>query len=88
MVYLMDLHPRRYSVVGNLNITDEEEGMMSGLKSYGEKKPLWGIRTTNGVEGENNALLHTKMRNQPVFHAINTFVVRCSEMRTYMDHHT
>jgi Ulp1 protease family, C-terminal catalytic domain/MULE transposase domain len=91
MVYLMDLHPRQYSVVGNLNITDEEEGMISfiwGLKSYGEKKPLWGIRTTNGVEGENNALLHNKMRNQPVFHAINTFVVRCSEMRTYMDHHS
>jgi hypothetical protein len=91
MVYLMVLHPCHYSVVGNLNITDEEESMMTfiwGKKSFGENKPLWGLCTTNGVEGENNSLLQNKMRNQPVFHAINTYVVWCSEMRTYMDHHT
>jgi hypothetical protein len=63
MVYLMVLHPRQYSVVGNRNITDEEENMMTfiwGFNSYGDMKPFFGIRTTNGVEDENNALLPNK----------------------------
>jgi hypothetical protein len=32
--------------------------------------------------------LQKKLRNQPVIHAKNTYVVQCSEMRTYMDNHT
>jgi hypothetical protein len=45
MLYLMNLHPCQYSVIGNLNITDTEEIMLSfiwGSKSYGMAKPLFG----------------------------------------------
>jgi hypothetical protein len=38
MCYLMDLHPRKYTVVGNLDISNDEENMMTytcGSHSYG-----------------------------------------------------
>jgi hypothetical protein len=75
-------------VVGNLNITVEEEQMISfiwGTNSYGNIKPLFEIRTTNGDEGENNALLHNSLRHQTVFQAIITFVTKCSEKRKIME---
>jgi hypothetical protein len=60
MLYLMNLHPRQYSVVGNLKITDAEENMLSFIwrsNLYGMAKPLFGIRTKNAVEGENSTNL-------------------------------
>jgi hypothetical protein len=54
----MDIRPRQFSVVGKLNINEQEESMLSfiwGGKSYGRAKPLLGIFTTNGVEGQNNS---------------------------------
>jgi len=52
--YLMGIHPRQFSVVGNAKMEDDEERKMMfiwGLLDYGEAKHLFGIRTTNGVEG-------------------------------------
>jgi hypothetical protein len=85
MLYLMTLHPRQFSLVGNLNITEDEERMMDfiwGSHSYGKPKPLFGIQTTNDVEGGNSALLYNKFRTQTVYQAIITFIARCSEERT------
>jgi hypothetical protein len=56
-----------------------------GTNSYGKAKPLFGIRTTNGVEGENNALLQNDFRNQTVSQAIFTYIARCSEGRMKME---
>jgi hypothetical protein len=88
MLYLMNLHPRQFSLVGNLNISESEEGMMEfiwGMNSYGKALPLFGIRTTNGVEGENNALVENDIRNQTVSQAIFTHIARCSEGRMEME---
>jgi hypothetical protein len=52
-----------------------------GQKSYGKATPLFGIRTTNGVEGENNAFLYIDLRHQTVFDAILSFITKCSEVR-------
>jgi hypothetical protein len=48
MLYLMSIHPRQFSVVGNVSISDEELQMLSfiwGDCTLGEAKPLFGIRT-------------------------------------------
>ena len=42
---------------------------------------LFGIRTTNGVEGENNTMLHNDLRNQAVEQALLTYLERCSSFR-------
>jgi hypothetical protein len=75
-------------VVGNLNVAYKEERMMSfiwGPNSYGDAKPMFEIRTTNGVEGENNALLHNDLQHQTRYGAILTFVEKCSERWVTMD---
>ena len=41
-----------------------------GMIAYGEAKRLFGIRTTNGVEGENNAHINNDLRNETVERAI------------------
>ena len=38
--------------------------------------PLFGIRTTNGVEGENNALLHNNLRQMTVEKSLITYIDR------------
>jgi hypothetical protein len=89
MVYFMVLHPRQYSVLGNLNIKNDEENMLGfiwGNYSFGNLRPLFGLRTTNVVEGENYAILLNNLRHQPIFRAFHTFVVRCSLMRQDMDY--
>jgi hypothetical protein len=48
-------------------------------------KPLFGNRTTNGVEGESIALLYNDFRYQPVFQAILTNVAKCSEKRNTLE---
>ena len=45
MWYLMGLHPTQFSIFGNTFITEIEE----------KKRAMFGLRTTNNVEGENNA---------------------------------
>jgi hypothetical protein len=83
MLYLMSIHPRQYVVVGNLNISDDETEMLNfiwGNNEY-QPKPLFGIRTTNGTEGENNALLRNDFRYQTVCQAMITFIAWCSQIR-------
>jgi hypothetical protein len=66
-----------------LNVSDDELQMLSliwGDDCLGAAKPLFGIRTTNGIEGENNAMLYNDMRNQTVPQAIVTFISCCSEI--------
>jgi hypothetical protein len=55
MVYLMEIHPTQFSVVGTLNASEEEKEMLSfvwGNDTYGDPKPMSGIHKTNGVKGE------------------------------------
>ena len=84
MLYLMSLHPRQFAVVGNMALSEEEEHIMTfiwGSVTYGDAKPLFGNRTTNGVEGENNAFLYNNLRHQTVRQAIITFMERCQQAR-------
>ena len=82
LFYLMKLHPTQFAVAGNVKLTEEEEAMLKfiwgpcGLNGYGEPKALFGHRTTNGVEGENNSLLHEGFRFKPVHDAVNEFIKR------------
>jgi hypothetical protein len=83
MVYLLTIHPTQFAIVGNLNISNEELEMLNfiwRMESYGEPRPLFGIRTTNAVEGENNAMLYNDMRHQAIAQAIVTFISQCSEV--------
>jgi hypothetical protein len=83
----MSIHPRQNVVVRNLNISDNETEMVNfiwGNNEY-QPKPLFGIRTTNGIEGENNALFHNDFCYQTVPQAMITFIARCSEIKGKMD---
>ena len=82
LFYLMKLHPTQFSVAGNVDLVEEDAAMLKfiwgpcGLDGYGEPKPLFGNRTTNGVEGENNGMLHNGFRFHHVDDAIHDFMTR------------
>jgi hypothetical protein len=84
MLYIMDIHPTQWSVMGNLNLSTEEKQMIKfiwGFNSHGSKKPLFGVKTSNGVEGENNSCNLNKLRYQPLINGLITFVTRCTAIR-------
>ena len=82
LYYLMKLHPTQFSVAGNVELTEEDQAILRfiwgpcGLNGYGERKALFGHRTTNGVEGENNGLLHDGFRFHHVYDAVYDFLDR------------
>jgi hypothetical protein len=80
MVYLLSIHPTQYSIVGNLNISDEELNMLNfiwGYESFGDPKPLFGVRTTNGVEfttyvpDQSTTTLQSVKKTLPINHKLD-----------------
>jgi hypothetical protein len=83
--YLMQLHPSQWSVWGYLEVTDEDDRIMKfiwqDIPTYGEKTSLFGTRSTNGVEGEMNALNHQEIRDCLPYDIILSCCVSCIETK-------
>ncbi|KAF4130687.1 hypothetical protein GN958_ATG20141 [Phytophthora infestans] len=75
-----------WTVIGNLQPSSDErtwlEASWSGVEAFGEAMPLFGVRTTSGVEGENNGLLWVGVRSQRVFKSLQAFLVRAVAVYT------
>jgi hypothetical protein len=85
MLYLFSINPIFFSIVGNLNISEVEIDLMNfvwGNDSSGDRKPLFGINSTNGIEGENNAYLHNNICHEIVLNGAIAFMSRCTLVRT------
>jgi hypothetical protein len=85
VLYLFSIHPKIFSIVGNINISDEEMVLMDFVLSYnssGDQKSLFGINSTNGTEVENNAYLHNNIRHEIVLNGAIAFLSRCTLVRT------
>ena len=77
--FFLNIHTTQFTVFGNItNDTDIDEIFLLiwGSIAYGNPMPLFGIRTTNGVEGENNALLHNDLRQMIVEKSLITYIDR------------
>jgi len=82
--YLSQVHPTSWVQFANLSPTEEEvryiDAQWESTLSYGEPKPLFGIRTNNGVEGENNANIWNNLRQGTIFEALTTYINRFNEV--------
>ncbi|KAG1693221.1 hypothetical protein DVH05_023686 [Phytophthora capsici] len=78
--YLCSIHPTDWCVVGNMKATTKEikwiEDNWSSVPKHGDALPLFGIRTTSAVEGENNGLLWGRVRTQLVLRSVMTYCTR------------
>ncbi|GMF58889.1 unnamed protein product [Phytophthora fragariaefolia] len=77
---LCSIHPTDWSVVGNIEATPHEAKWLSenwaGIRTHGDPLPLFGVRTTSAIEGENNGLLWGRVRNQLVLGSIMSYCLR------------
>jgi MULE transposase domain len=84
--YMMQLHPTQWSEWGNLSINDEEDRLMhlvsQDIPTYGVKKQLFGVRSTNGIEGEMNALNHRGIRDCLPFEILSSAFASVLQMKT------
>ncbi|KAF1774644.1 hypothetical protein GQ600_25003 [Phytophthora cactorum] len=82
--YLHDLHPRSWTVLGNCEPSSEKvkwiDKNWSNASSFGRNFPLFGARTTTGIEGDNNVMLW-KARNKLVYVSLKAFCVRALSVR-------
>ncbi|GMF10172.1 unnamed protein product [Phytophthora lilii] len=78
--YLHDIHPTSWSIIGNMRMSDDEKAWLKSswneVEAYGEALPLFGVRTTSGVEGDNNGLLWGGARTQRVYKSLRAFCLR------------
>lgn len=78
--YLRKIHPTSWSRFGNFSHDEDDIAYIkkhwSKTPSYGSPKPLCGVRTTSGAEGENNALLWNSLRSSQVPAAFIRFCSR------------
>ncbi|ETN11026.1 hypothetical protein PPTG_10038 [Phytophthora nicotianae INRA-310] len=78
--YLCSIHPTDWSVVGNMKATAEEtkwiEDNWSSISKHSDALPLFGIRTTSAVQGENNGLLWGRVRTQLVLGSVMAYCTR------------
>jgi hypothetical protein len=52
VLYLFSINPKNFSIVGNLNISEDEIALMNfvwGKVSSGDQKLLFGTNSTNGI---------------------------------------
>ncbi|EEY56957.1 uncharacterized protein PITG_10504 [Phytophthora infestans T30-4] len=78
--YLCSIYPTDWCVVGNMKATTKElkwiDDNWSSVPMHGDALPLFGIRTTSAVEGENNGLLWGRVRTQLVLSSVMTYCTR------------
>lgn len=87
--YLRAIHPASWTKFGNGPVTPEESDAVAteweSAKSYGDGLPLFAGRTTSAVEGQNNALLLSGIRDSQVLGALvlfcNSLVVTIAEKK-------
>jgi hypothetical protein len=65
--YLKAIHPTSWTLMGNYSLSAAEVEWLQhewvDIPSYGEPLPLFGVKTTSGVEGQNNATLWSGLRD-------------------------
>jgi hypothetical protein len=77
MLYLLAISPTNFSVVGNLNILDEELQLVNfiwGTAAVGDPMPMFGVNSTIGIDGENNAYLHNNIQHDVVINGVIAFM--------------
>lgn len=80
--YLGSIHPTSWTRFGNCIKLNPAETIAidthwHNVPVYGKPLPLFRVRTTGAVEGENNALLWDGLRDQIPPHAMISFGERC-----------
>ncbi|KAG1704635.1 hypothetical protein DVH05_005564 [Phytophthora capsici] len=84
--YLHGIHPTSWTVIGNMPLSSEEQKWLTasweGIEAYGDALPLFGVRTTSGVEGANNGLLWSAVRSQRVYSSLRAFCLRAIDTCT------
>jgi hypothetical protein len=82
--YLFATNPWKFSVVGNLNITEDEEQCIDfvwGNDKFSSAKQLYGINTTNCVQGECNAYIHSNIWHGTSLNGVFKFLQQCAKVR-------
>ncbi|ETM44532.1 hypothetical protein L914_10247, partial [Phytophthora nicotianae] len=78
--YLCKIHPTDSSLVGNMQPTLEDlkwrDSVWKNTPTHGEPLPLFGVRTTSAVEGDNNGLLWCRSRNKLVLGSLMAYCSR------------
>ncbi|KAF4141276.1 hypothetical protein GN958_ATG09541 [Phytophthora infestans] len=81
--YLQEIHPTSWTVLGNSDLSDNETAWLKenwkDTSSYGFGLPLFGVRSSSGVEGDNNGLSWKRARNNLVFRALRAYCLRAVE---------
>ncbi|KAI9988707.1 hypothetical protein PInf_022165 [Phytophthora infestans] len=81
--YLQEIYPTSWTVLGNSDLSDGETAWLKenwkDTSSYGFGLPLFGVRSTSGVEGDNNGLSFKRARNNLVFKALRAYCLRAVE---------
>lgn len=83
--YLRSIHPINWAVIGNSTLSADElnwlEQNWTNAPVYGTATPLFGVRSTSGVEGDNNGLLWNRTRNNLVFRSLRAYCLRALDTR-------
>ncbi|KAF4135101.1 hypothetical protein GN958_ATG15771 [Phytophthora infestans] len=81
--YLQKIHPTSWTVLGNSDLSEGETAWLKenwkDTSSYGSGLPLFGVRSTSGVEGDNNGLSWKRARNNLVNRALRAYCLRAVE---------
>jgi hypothetical protein len=83
--YVSKFVPHSACCLSECKTCEDEIALMTfiwGNDSSGDQKPLFGINSTNGIEGENNAYLHNNIHHKIVLNGAIAFMLRCTLVRT------
>lgn len=78
--YLVSIHPTNWTRFGNCTLSNAEVEYLQiqwkKKKSHGRPIPLFGVRTTSGTEGKNNAIIWCMIQDQLPYGALVSFCNR------------